>query len=680
MYTFNFKNKKNMKKSFVIIVALAAASLTTQAQITLQPFFSDNMVLQQKTNAPFWGEVAQPNSRVDVTTSWNKKTYTTTADNKGHWRVDLATPKAGGPYTVRIVSGQHSRELQNVLIGEVWLCTGQSNMEMPLAGWGRIDNYEEEIAQADNYPNIRIINMKKVIGTEPAEDIVSDTDGWQVCSSKTIPEFSAAGYFFGRQLLKTLKVPVGLLATNWGGTLAEAWTSEESLRDMPYFGPAIDKVKNSPADQAARERRIKEETRVWWEQVNSADNGFAGGQPLWAGPDCDDHAWPTMSIPGKIEENGLPAFDGVVWLRKHITIPESWQGKALILRLGNIDDNDITYFNGTMIGQTEGWLANRDYEIPAALVKAGEAVITVRFVDTGGDGGLVATANQPVSIAPVSDAASAISLAGPWRYKATTNMKNLPPMPVNNYNSPNQPTVLYNAMLNPIKGYALKGAIWYQGESNADRAFQYRELLPLMINDWRMQWNKVTPTQLDFYIVQLANFMKKQTAPEESAWAELREAQMWTAQHLAHTGIATAIDIGMDNDIHPKNKQEVGRRLALAALAQTYGKNVAYSGPVYTGYRIEGNAVRLFFDHAEGMTIPDQANALFTIAAADRVFHWAKSRVEGNTIVVWADGISFPVAVRYNWANNPTANIYNADGLPMFPFRTDQWPTLTNQQ
>ncbi|MBQ8046842.1 MAG: 9-O-acetylesterase [Prevotella sp.] len=687
-----------MKKKMLFLMLMIASAV--QAQIQLQPMFSDNMVLQQQTKAPIWGKVAKEGKPVTVTTSWNKRSYQIVSQAGGRWKVEVETPKAGGPYEITIstpageapaASGQlqalDKKILHNVLIGEVWLCTGQSNMEMPLAGWGKIDDYEKEIANADNYPDIRIINMKKVISPVPREDIAAMNEGWEVCSSKTIPEFSAAGYFFGVNLQKTLKVPVGLIATNWGGTLAESWTSEESLMKMPYFRDAIAKVKQMPADLDAQRAQYEKEDKAYWQTLKESEKGVESGRYLWADPELNDQTWGLLPQPGKVEETGLSGFDGVVWIRKTIDIPATWAGQDLTLSLGAIDDEDVTFFNGVEVGHTESWFAPRTYTIPAELVRQGKATIAIRIMDTGADGGLTGGADQLfISLSKDKDNAGAKrSLAGDWKYRVALDMRDFPPRPVNMAGNPNVPTVLYNSMLNPLVGYALKGAIWYQGESNVDRAFQYRELLPVMINDWRTKWG----LNLDFYIVQLANFMRKETVPEESTWAELREAQMLTAQHLDHTGIACAIDIGMDNDIHPKNKQEVGRRLALAALAQTYGKKVAYSGPVCRGYKVEEGKIRLSFDHVgKGFRLESKADnsyqgralefdGYFNIAGPDRKFYSAKARVEGQTIVVWADEVSFPVAVRYGWANNPKSVVYNSDDLPMFPFRTDDWPGIT---
>ena len=662
---------KNHILKATAVLAFFFSMPALRAQVVLQPLFSDNMVLQQKSQAPLWG-MSKPSSTVRVVTSWNKQTVSTTADASGHWKVTVATPKAGGPYTITIDDGT-PLTLHNVMIGEVWLCTGQSNMEMPLAGWGKIDNYEAEIADASRYPDIRIMNVKNAISPTPLDTFLAEDGGWQVCSSSTIGEFSAAGYFFGRRLWQELKVPIGLIGCNWGGTLAEAWTSEQSIMQMPYFRELTQKVKQMPPTREALQRLYEQEERDYWQAIYDAEQGRTAEGYLWANADYDDSSWPEMRQPGKIEENGLSGFDGVVWIRKTFELPAGWEQHDLTLSLGAIDDEDNTFFNGTEVGHTDSWFAPRTYTIPARLVKAGTNTIAIRITDTGVDGGLTSEADQ----LRLSSAAGTLSLAGPWRYHTAVNLHDFPPRPVNMAGNPNLPTVLYNAMLHPLIPYTLRGAIWYQGESNADRANQYRELLPLMINDWRTQWG----ADLDFYIVQLANFMRQQIEPEESAWAELREAQQHTADHLQHCGIATAIDIGMADDIHPKNKQEVGRRLALAALAQTYGKKLEYSGPVYKSYRIEGNKIRLYFDHVGKGFVTDQVPApkTFTIAGPDKKFHWAEARIEGETIVVWSPEVSFPVSVRYGWANNPDTKtvIRNTAGLPMLPFRTDQWQGVT---
>ena len=656
-----------------LLLVFLCSVLAVSAKVKMQPMFSDNMVLQQQTNAPIWGE-ASPNAKVTVTTSWDGKKYSVKADEKGAWKVDVATPKAGGPFTVTISDGKPV-VLQNVMIGEVWLCTGQSNMEMPVVGppdnnWGKVINYEAEKAEAQNHPNIRLLRVTKTIALNPRTDVVTDTQGWQECSSKTIGDFSATGYFFGRNLEKYRNVPIGLIETCWGGTPVESWISAEALQSVPSYKGKLEVLKNAAADEKAINANNDKRYKDWIKTVAILDPNVQSGKVLCVTNDFNDASWKKMTVPCEMHANGLKSFNGVVWFRKTIEIPKSWNGKKLTMFLGTVDDDDVTYFNGTEIGVTVGYSEQRVYTVPANLVKAGKAVITVMCIDTGGDGGLRG-GNSGLKL--VLNDNKTIDISGEWKYMATVPSNKFEPTPSvpNNYQSP---VVLFNGMINPLIPYAVKGAIWYQGEANAGQSYLYRETLPTMINDWRTRWGYKFP----FYIVQLANYMKQQTAPEESGWAELREAQLKTLA-MENTGMAVIIDIGDADDIHPKNKQEVGRRLSLAARKLTYGEDIPYSGPIYSSYKIEGNTIRLFFDHCDGgLKIKDGAELKgFTIAGADHKFYWADAKIDGNTIVVSSKDVALPMAVRYAWAINPICNLYNGADLPASPFRTDDWPGLT---
>ena len=658
-----------MNKNLAISLFFLLGSATLSAQVKLLPIFSDNMVLQQQTQAPIWGE-SKPNKKVEITTSWDQKKYTIQADEQGKWSTKVATPVAGGPYNITISDGKKVK-LSNVMIGEVWICSGQSNMEMQVEGWGKVKNYEQEKEEANNYPNIRFLLVENAMSPTPVENITAKENGWQVCTSKSVADFSAAGYFFGRDLNKYRNVPIGLIDTSWGGTIIETWTSNEALSTIPSMKKRLEALVGLPASQEGRKKKFEEDVETWKAEVERIDKGCFNGEAIWAAPDFNDAAWKSMKVPGLMQEQDLPGFSGLVWFRKTIDIPAGWAGKDLILNLGVIDDNDFTYFNGIQIGHTEGWMAPRSYKIPKELVKKGKAVIAVRVMDTGGTGGIN---GSPESISLHLSDTEAIQLAGNWKYQVSLDMREVAPMPVDMSWNPNSPTFLFNAMLNPLIPYAIKGAIWYQGESNAGEAFQYRDLMPLMITDWRNRWGYDFP----FYMVQLASFTAKQTAPVESTWAELREAQTRTL-HLQNTGMAVAIDIGEEFDIHPKNKQEVGRRLALAARAQTYGEKIPYSGPIYKSYKIEGNKIRIFFDHIDGglKTANGEMPKGFTIAGVDHKFHWADAVIEGNTVVVSSSEVTLPVAVRYAWADYPICNMYNGADLPMSPFRTDDWKGIT---
>lgn len=653
------------------IILLLAATLLTQmlfSQVTLPPLFTDNMVLQQNSNAPIWGE-AKPKSNIKIKTSWDKKEYTTLADNEGKWKVEVNTPGAGGPYNIKITSNK-SIILNNVLIGEVWLCSGQSNMEMPLAGWGKITNYESEIANA-NHPNIRLLQVKKATSNKPLDSFEADADGWMECTSANIPEFSATAYFFGRELNNNLDIPIGLIHTSWGGTPAESWVSESTLSNMPEYIDRIKDFKSLPEDPEEQNKLFEEIEANWYKEIEARDFGIKDGV-IAAQPNLDEGDWEATTIPGFWEYSSLPSFDGIVWYRKTIDIPKDWSGKELLLSLGAIDDNDITFFNGVEVGKTEGYFIEREYIISKDLVKGGKATIAVRVTDTGGDGGFNSD-KEKIFLSLNNNSTQKIIIAGDWKYKASVDITQIPRKQIYKHDHPHNPTTLYNAMIAPLLPYSIKGAIWYQGESNADRAYQYRTLFPLMIEDWRTQWQ----TEFPFYFVQLANFMQTKDEPAESEWAELREAQLQTLR-LNNTGMAVSIDIGDATDIHPKNKQDLGKRLALGALKKTYNLDITDSGPIYKSYKIENAKIRIFFEESNSPLFVDGDKLTgFSIAGPDMKFHWAEAIIDGNEVVVSSPDIQYPVAVRYGWANNPICNLYNKAKLPASPFRTDDWSGLT---
>ncbi|MDR0866279.1 MAG: 9-O-acetylesterase [Candidatus Symbiothrix sp.] len=664
-----------MKNKHILLISiltqiLILRSFSVAGQITLPAMFTDNMVLQQQSEAPIWGK-APANKPVTLSTSWDNKSYTVLADVQGKWKINVSTPVAGGPYSITISNGKKKEtvQLENVLIGEVWICSGQSNMEMQVHGIGSVYNYEQEVAAA-NYPNIRFLSVEHNRSSVPLDDVVVLERGWRVCSPATVANFSAVAYFFGRDIYENQQVPIGLINISYGGTVAEAWTSKESLLTMPDFADEVKALDHFITNEAEQKRIYAEQLIAWNKNIISMDAGFSG-QTAWNDSSLDDTQWLNISAPGVVEKNpGMEDFDGLFWVRKEIEIPQSWAGKSLALHLSNIDDIDITYFNGVEVGNTSGWNVEREYTIPAGLVKAGKAVIAVRIMDTGGDGGFGGHSEMYLGLSPKDK----IALKGIWKGQKSLPIRNIPPLPRNMSTEANIPTFLFNAMLHPFIPYSLRGALWYQGESNDWRAYQYRELFPLMINDWRKQWN----TNFPFYFVQLANYKQRQESPTESDWAELREAQA-RALHLENTGMAVTIDIGDAADIHPRNKQDVGKRLALIARANIYGENIGYSGPVYDTYKIEGNKIRIRFKHTEGGLKAKDNEMLsgFAIAGVNRKFYWAEAEIEGDEIIISSPDVDFPVAVRYAWADNPLCNLYNGIGLPASPFRTDDWAGVT---
>jgi sialate O-acetylesterase len=634
------------------------------ADIKLITLFSDNMVLQRDITLPIWGTAEAGGN---VTVEIKDQVKTTTVQEDGQWKVHLDKMPAGGPYELLVI-GEDTTIFKNVMVGEVWICSGQSNMEMALSGWGKIDNYEEEIANAV-YPNIRLFQVKHTTSTLPLDTV--NCPGWNECSPGIIPEFSAVAYFFGRKLHKELNIPVGLIHTSWGGTPAESWTSAEALKKMPDFKNEVELIEVTKDVQQQTIEEYQAELKLWDEKTKAGDAGFKNGQPIWNNPALKLSGWKTMNLPARWENAGYPYLDGIMWFRKEIYLPAKMAGTDLMLHLGPVNDIDITWFNGVKVGSMSDASMPRDYKIPKSIVKAGKNVIVVNVQDVGYSGGIWGKAHQ---LFIENGKGKKVSLAGDWLCKIGFDTKILGKKP-RSPADPNRPTVLFNAMLNPLIPFAIRGAIWYQGESNAGRAYQYQTLFPAMIKDWRSQWDQ---GDFLFLFVQLANFKPLQTEPQDDDWAELREAQLMTLS-LPNTGMASAIDIGDADDIHPKNKQEVGRRLALNALHLAYGKNIVYSGPIYKSMKIEGNKIRLNFDHIVGGLEARKGKVLkgFAIAGDDKKFVWANAEIDSETIIVSKPGLDRPVAVRYAWAANPVGNLYNKDGLPASPFRTDSWKGIT---
>ncbi len=637
------------------------------SNIQLPVIFGNHMVLQQEVKVPVWG-TADPAGEVLVKISGQEKRAIVGDD--GRWRIDLDPLTAGGPHSLSVI-GQETITLEDVMIGEVWLCSGQSNMEMSVsAGWGKVLNHKEEVSNAD-YENIRLFRVKHTPSIRPLSTI--NSDGWQVCSPKSIPEFSAVAYFFGREIYKNLNIPIGLVQSAVGGTVVEAWTSGNSLENDPDFADYVKILRKSKVDEEELWRVYKEKLATWQITVQTHLKSAGGLRLGWTDPGFNASEWENMELPGTWEKAGVDV-DGIVWFRKEVTVPGNMQGKDLELSLGPINDFDVTWFNGKKVGSEPYHLLPRKYVIPADLVREGKNVITVQVLDLGNVGGLYGREEQLILSVPSKQS---IPLAGNWQYKIDPqqiDLKKLPRLP-NVPDEKNRATVLYNGMIAPLVPYGIRGAIWYQGEGNAGRAYQYRRLFPTLIKDWRQHWQIA---DLPFFFVQLANFMKTKPQPEEDSWAELREAQLM-ALSLPNTGMAVAIDIGDAKDIHPKNKQDVGRRLAYNALNIVYGKDVAPSGPIYKSMNIEKNKIRLSFDHVEnGLETPNNKKLNgFAIAGADQKFVWAEAKIDGKNVLVWSNQVPIPVAVRYAWAANPVCNLYNGAGLPASPFRTDKWKGIT---
>jgi len=634
------------------------------ASLKLPSILGDHMVLQQNSFAKIWGW-SEASAEVKVTSSWNGKTYATRADAEGNWEVKVATTKAGGPYSLTI-EGDITLELKDILLGEVWICSGQSNMEWPLS---RAEKAETEIPLA-KYPEIRLFTVKKHISPRPLEDV---TGSWSACTPETAEGFSAVGYFFGKKLHKDLGVPVGLVNTSWGGTPSESWTSREMLQTFGDFDAQLEALYNSSDEEMkkAEEEAAKMEAAIesQWDFDNKENIGFKEG---WMDISYDDGDWNSMPVPAEwssIEEIGM--LEGVVWFRTLVKIPSSWQGKDLVLDLGPVDETDLTWISGTEVGSSKivaNWNKNRSYPIPKAAVQNDELLLAVRVVNGTAQGGIFGHPEQ-LMIYPEGDRnADPVLLAGDWKYKIAYKFPRIA-----RPNNSHTPSVLYNGMLFPLKNLAIRGAIWYQGESNQERAMQYRTIFPGMIQDWRNTWKQ---GDFPFYFVQLAPFKYA----NEHTSAELREAQFLTLSRLKNTGMAVTLDIGNPDDIHPANKRDVGKRLALWALSKDYGKDLIYSGPLYREQKVEGASIRLYFDHVgSGLVAREGDLSHFEIAGEDQVYHPANAVIDGETVLVSSSEVSQPAAVRFAWSNVAEPNFFNKEGLPASSFCTDPWKRITDR-
>lgn len=644
------------------LIFTSSSEQMEQNLLTLSPLFTDNMVLQQHTNAPIWGTTT-PNTTVSIHPSWRKKPVTTKSDHNGHFLAHIATPKAGGPHHITITTPRTTITLQNVMTGEVWLCSGQSNMDMPIQGWGEVFDAQQEIANA-NHPNIRLLHVANTMSPQPQKQFCASNGAWQLCTPETIAPFSATAYFFGRHIAAIENVPVGLIQASWGGTPAEAWISTTSLKETPHFREAALRIEQMPEDIAERTLFHQNELAQWDQLLSTIDTLTPNK--------VDDSTLTTTQQPGYLLTPPFDTFDGIIWCYKQLSIPQHWLHKPLQLNLGQIDDNDVTFFNGNIIGRTDGYAEERNYNIPDTLVCDTLITISIRILDIGGWAGLLGNKQGNISLHCEKEE---IILNGEWKVATTLPLSQVPTSPRNPLTDAKNASMLYNAMIAPLAPYAMQGVVWYQGEDNANRAHQYQQLLPLLIRDWRQQWQQ----KLHFCIAELANYTPVLQQPAQSKWAELREAQQLTAHNDKHCSIATLIDIGTADDIHPRNKQATGQRLALAALAKVYKNKCEYTGPTLRHYRIKGNTIVLTFDHCRGgLTTSDNEPVRgFAIAGADQQFYWASAEIQGNKIILHSDQVQHPVAVRYAWADNPDCNLCSREKLPAPPFRTDKWHGIT---
>jgi sialate O-acetylesterase len=669
------------------MAALAAAagigggSGAVRADVRLPLLVSDGMVLQQKAPVRLYGK-AMPGEKVTV--SIQGKSAHATASKDGEWDVTLKSLAAGGPFTLT-VAGKNRIEYKDVLVGEVWVCSGQSNMEWTLGG---LPEAKDDIAAASD-PLLRMFTVAKAVAMTPQPELAGGR--WERATPESVPHFSAVGYYFARALRAALKVPVGMIHTSWGGTRIQAWTSKETLLAN---GVAASEFDIPDANDPAHKERLDHYERqlARWKAAGSPDgdyedSGIAPAAADWAKPDFNDAGWSPIRVPGLWEEASiaeLEALDGGVWFRREFDLPAGAAGKPATLMLGAVDDFDITYVNGVQVGVTgkeapSSWTVARSYTVPAGILRTGKNVVAVRVWDHGGGGGFNGPA-EAMHLMPEArgEGGEPVSLAGTWRYKVEVGRPQNPGAAPGL--DPNRASVLYDGMLYALTKYTIKGGLWYQGESNAGEPDVYRRLLPAMIQDWRGIWGI---KDFPFLIVQLAPFMDIRPEPQESDWARLREAQTFATTVLSNVGTAVIVDSGDEKDIHPHRKQPVGERLALLARKIAYGQDIVDEGPVFKGMKMEGDKAVLTFDDVgsgleaktvdtAGKPVRDGKLVGFAIAGADGKYVWADAVVSGkDTVTVSSPQVPNPVAVRYGWADFPVVNLWNKEGLPASPFRTD---------
>lgn len=638
------------------------------SELILPSIFGDEAILQRGRSNPVWGW-DRPGQVITLTVEGDSAAHpsaTAIAASDGSFRLACPELPAGGPYRLRI-RGSSERVLDRVLVGEVWLASGQSNMEWKVA---QASDAEREIAAA-TWPEIRMFTSARLASRE-----ISRVGGgqWRTCTPDTAHDFSAVGYYFARELHRELKVPVGIIDASWGGTPIEAWMGMNALRSVMDIDAELAQWSRSPSD-VARIRADYEAAMVRWEAENLPnDTGNEGEAKGWARADLDDDAWPSMTLPGAWQGRGL-RFNGTVWFRRTVELDASWAGQDLTLSLGTIDDFDHTYFNGAEVGAhpkgTPGaYQIHRVYQIPAAMVRPGKNVIAVRVFDHIGEGGFMGPSVE-MFLETAGPERKRLSLSGAWRYEVERRIPLVSfevfktcPAPPSILVQQNSPASLFGGMIAPLVPFGLRGVIWYQGESNTEQHQLYAQRMIAMIRDWRAQFGQAA---MPFYLTQLANYVAS------PAWPFLREAQADALSEPA-TGMAVTIDIGDSVDIHPKNKQEVGRRLSLLALARTYGRrDVEDSGPVFERVELGEGRARVHFIHAAGLRARGGGAVKgFTLAGADGIHRPADARIDGDSVVVTSAPVAEPKSVRYAWADDPVANLENGAGLPAAPFRTDR--------
>lgn len=658
----------------VLLSAMLGGLTAKGAELKLATVFSNHMVIQRDQPIIIWG-TTEPGAK--VTGEYDGNTAAATADDKGRWQLTLPpSPASSDPHRFVFRSGDQATTLNNVLFGDIWVCSGQSNMFFRLSQSELADEY---LPKAD-YPAIRLLQIDKVWDREPQTE--ASTIGWRFCDPAHAAKFSAVGYHFGRILHEKTGVPIGLIHSSWGGTPLEAWTPMPALEARPdTYAARLNSLNEYDLSDDEAQRVLAEAQAKHEDFAAFAWKHGIGQDAGWHEATFDDAQWPTMPMPGYIDGQ-LGSLDGIVWLRRTITLSAK-QANAdhATLDIGKIDDYDEIYVNGTMVGSTnldagDGRRIVRKYDIPSGVLKAGKNTVAIRLMDVRSSGGVVPRSGP---FALVTDDSST-PLQGDWKYAVGFDARDHGgfPRPAN-YAVPvgrvfRRPAVLYNAMIHPLLPMGIKGVIWYQGESNGGRGDEYAEMFPDMINAWRDAWRAARSESdytLPFYFVQLPNFRAARTEPHESSWAELRDAQRTTLDHTEHTGMAITVDIGNPGDIHPTNKLPVAQRLARVAMHDLYDKPVTNPmGPLPVSATANPDgSVTVNWKSAKGLKTTDgKPPTAFELAGPDGTFHTAAATIKGNTTTIRCDAVDKPTTIRYAWADNPQVNLVNAEGLPASTF------------
>ena len=640
-----------MLKHYKIILTIATFILFDYAiaQVSLPRLISNGLILQRDKVINLWGGAS---ANEEVAVLFKGTVLKTKADHAGNWNINLPAQKAGGPYEL-VFKGSNSSEIKisNVLFGDVWICSGQSNMELSME---RVKGkYADEVASA-HYNQIRQFTVPDKYNFKfPEKDVASGN--WMEATGKDILAFSAVAYFFAKEIHTKYKVPVGLINAAVGGSPAEAWLSEGALKNFPGQYEEAQKFKNDTLIKEI-EKHDQKVSSDWYALVNREDDGLKNN---WKAPGFDDSDWEEIKIPGDWPGNQTGTINGAIWFRKEIVIPVSMAGQPAKLEMGRIIDADSIFINNVFIGNTTYQYPPRRYQVPAGLLKEGSNHIVIKVISNSGQGGFVL--DKPYYLQVNKER---ISLEGNWKYKPGAIVKPLPGQTFIRW----KPLGLFNAMIAPLLKFPIKGVLWYQGESNTSNPSQYTQLMKTLISDWRTQWNQ---GNFPFLFVQLANFMAPKDVPSESNWAATRQAQLNTLS-VANTAMAVTVDLGEWNDIHPENKKDVGIRLALLARKLAYGdKKIICSGPLYHSIKTGGNKIIISFTNTGSGLMSKNGDKLkyFSIAGMDKKYSWANAVIKKNKVIVWSDDVERPVAVRYAWADNPEgANLSNKEGLPASPF------------